>query len=182
MDTKPWSNLKARIYSLLSRRPKSNALVVELAELRSGETALDIGCGPGAAVRAAADRVIEGTATGIDRSPGMVEIARKRTTQRNAAFEVGVAEEIPFGDGSFDVVWTVSAFHHWEDPDRGLQECLRVLRSPGRLLILEKHTRGKHGLDRARAGALAEKLRGHGFTAAAARTEGKHMVVTGSKG
>jgi ubiquinone/menaquinone biosynthesis C-methylase UbiE len=177
-DTAPWSRLKSEAYSLFGRNPKSNRLVPSIAELEPAHAVLDVGCGPGAAVRAAAGRVTR--AVGIDRSEAMVEIARRRSRRLdNVEFETGGAEEIPFADGSFDRVWTIHAFHHWEDQERGVAEALRVLRPGGWFLVVESNTKGEHGLDEARARELAERLPTLGFANASYSKPRRHWVVSG---
>ena len=178
MDIAPWPRLKSEIYSLVGRNPKSNRLIPTIADLDESHEVLDVGCGPGAAVRAAAGRVTR--AVGIDRSEAMVEIARRRSrSYANVEFEVGGAEEIPFADGRFDRVWTIHAFHHWEDQTRGIAEAMRVLRPGGILLVVESDTKGKHGLDRERAMELSERLRSLGFAEASASKPRKQWVVAG---
>ena len=77
-DEQEWSRFKSRFYSLVYRNPKSNRLLVQVADLAADDHVLDIGCGPGVAVRGAAAVVTEGRAVGVDRSPSMIDIARKR--------------------------------------------------------------------------------------------------------
>ncbi|MGI9627444.1 MAG: class I SAM-dependent methyltransferase [Longimicrobiales bacterium] len=177
MDTKPWSGFKAKLYSVLYRAPKSNNLVVNLAGLSESDRALDIGCGPGAAVRAAAETARE--STGVDRAEAMVEIARRRSRNlENTRFEVGSAESLPFPDDSFTVVWTAHSFHHWEDRDAGLAEMLRVLSPGGRALILE--TAGKkHGLTDSGAKAVIVDLESLGFQQVASKIVDKQVVISG---
>ena len=178
MDETPWSKLKSEIYSLFGRNPKSNRQVVAIAELDAAHAVLDIGCGPGAAVRAAAESVAK--AVGVDRSDAMVEIARRRSEGfDNVEFVTAGAEDLPFPDASFDRVWTIHSFHHWEDANLGLTESLRVLRPGGRLLIVENDTNGPHGLDRSQADELAERLRSTGFAEGTVSKPFKHLVVTG---
>ena len=180
-DRSPWSRLKSEIYSLLGRDPKSNRMVVEVADLESTHVVLDVGCGPGAAVRAAASAVTR--AVGVDRSEPMIGIARRRSKAfPNVEFVAAGAEDLPFPDATFDRVWTIHAFHHWEDGDRGIAECLRVLKPGGRLLIVESETRSEHGLDRSRASDLADSLRSAGFASAAVSKPYRQLVVTGVRG
>jgi ubiquinone/menaquinone biosynthesis C-methylase UbiE len=180
-DTSSWSRLKSEIYSLLGRNPKSNRMVAEIASLEPTHVVLDVGCGPGAAVRAAAGSVAR--AVGVDRSEPMIAIARRRSEGfANAEFVAAGAEELPFPDATFDRVWTIHAFHHWEDRSRGIAECLRVLKPGGRLLIVESDTTSAHGLDQERAAEVAETLRTAGFSSASVAKPGKQLVVTGVSG
>jgi len=179
-DTHPWPRLKSEIYALLGRNPRSNRLVPAIADLEPSHVVLDVGCGPGAAVRAAAGSVAR--AVGVDRSESMVEIARRRSERfPNVEFHVAGAERLPFGDATFDRVWAIHAFHHWEDRDRGIAECLRVLKAGGRLLIVESDTRGSHGLDQSRASELADRLEAAGFSAASV-SKHRQLVVRGVRG
>lgn len=177
MDTAPWPRLKSEIYAVFGRNPRSNRLLPSIADLGPSQVVLDIGCGPGAAVRAAAGSVSR--AVGVDRSAPMIDIARRRSRSvPNVQFAVGGAEGLPFPDRAFDRVWTIHSFHHWHDPALGLAESLRVLRPGGRLLVVESDTTGSHGLDRTRATKLAEELRSIGFVEATVSKPHRQLVVT----
>jgi ubiquinone/menaquinone biosynthesis C-methylase UbiE len=98
---------------------------------------LDVGCGTGAAVIAAARRPIA-TACGIDVSPGMIERARQSAAGLgNVEFRVADAEAIPYPDETFTAVICTNSFHHYSDPLRALAEIRRVLRPRGRLVIVD---------------------------------------------
>jgi ubiquinone/menaquinone biosynthesis C-methylase UbiE len=180
-DTSSWSRLKSEIYSLLGRNPKSNRMVTEIASLEPTHVVLDVGCGPGAAVRAAAGSVAR--AVGVDRSEPMIAIARRRSNGLpNVEFATAGAEDLPFPDATFDRVWTIHAFHHWEDSAAGIAQCLRVLKPGGRLLIVESETSSSHGLDETSAAEVADTLRVAGFASASVSKPGKQLVVTGVRG
>ena len=182
MDTKAWSGFRAKLYSLLFRAPKSNRLLVDLAELLPSDRSLDIGCGPGAAVRMAADIVSRGEAVGVDRAQPMIDIARRRSSgYGNVRFEVGSAESLPFPDASFTVVWTAHSFHHWEDRRAGLAEMRRVLAEGGRGLILEQHGK-KHGLTDPQTEAVRADLESLGFSGVSARKVDKQVVISAVAG
>jgi ubiquinone/menaquinone biosynthesis C-methylase UbiE len=115
-------------------------------------------------VRAAAKVVTDGKAAGVDRSPSMVDIARKRSAALpNVEFAVGPAEALPFPDDAFTMVWSAHSFHHWSDPEQGLLEARRVLGPGGRLLIVENRTTGEHGFDLDGALDLGTELERLGF-------------------
>lgn len=177
-DTAPWSRLKSEIYALLGRNPKSNRMVPTIADLQAWHVVLDVGCGPGAAVRAAAGSVER--AVGVDRSESMVAVARRRSTRfDNVEFLTAGAENLPFPASTFDRVWTIHAFHHWEDRAGGIAECLRVLKPGGRLFIVETAGRGSHGLDERRASEVADMLRGSGFAETSVSRASRQFVVSG---
>jgi SAM-dependent methyltransferase len=96
-----------------------------------GISLLDVGCGSGAVLRAAADRGAD--VTGIDAAAGMVEIARRRVP--GARIEIGDLQFLPFDDGSFDVVTGFNSFQYAADPTAALWEARRVLRDGGRVLV-----------------------------------------------
>ncbi len=178
MDTAPWSRLKSEIYAFFGRNPRTNRMIVTLAGLQTDHVVLDVGCGPGAAVRNAAPRVQR--AIGVDRAAAMVEIARRRSAgHANVEFHVAAAEELPFPDNSIDVAWTIHAFHHWEAPDAGIAEMARIIRPGGRFLIVETESRGSHGLSPARADEVAAQLQSDGFASASVAKHRKQFVVTG---
>ena len=176
-DSKPWSRIQAEVYSLIGRNPRSNRLVAHLAEPAPEHVTLDVGCGPGAAVRAIAPLVSR--AMGVDASAAMVRIASRRSAGlANAAFHVGSAEDLPFAADTFDRLWTVHAFHHWSDQAAGIAEALRVLRPGGRLLIMERLSKGNHGLTSKAAEALTVRLADAGFGEVGVARHGKELVVT----
>lgn len=180
-DETSWSRLRSELYSLVGRNPRSNRRIAEVAELAPDSVVLDVGCGPGAAVRAAATTVAR--AVGVDRSDAMIAIARRRSTEwDNVEYVVAGAEELPFADASFDRVWTIHAFHHWEDRDAGIGECFRVLRPGGRLMIIESETKGGHGLSRDAADSLATDLVDRGFAEAVVSKPHRQLIVTATRG
>jgi ubiquinone/menaquinone biosynthesis C-methylase UbiE len=144
-------------------------LVEKLSGLRSEDTLLDIGCGPGTAVRHAAR--LGATATGVDPAPVMLRVARllTRSTER-VRYLAGTAETLPVPDGSVSVVWAIASVHHWGDLDAALREARRVLRPRGRLVAVERRTQpgarghASHGWTDEQAGAFGERCLQHGFT------------------
>jgi ubiquinone/menaquinone biosynthesis C-methylase UbiE len=107
---------------------------LEALELKTGDRLLDVGCGTGAAVRAAAE-VVE-RAVGLDLSPNMLAEARKRATGLpNAEFVEGDSENLPFDDGEFTAALCTTSLHHYPRPDAAAREFARVLAPGGRLVI-----------------------------------------------
>ena len=182
-DIEQWSPLRAWIYSLLNRSPKSNTAVVEVASLEAGDRFLDIGCGPGAALELAA--AAGAAVAGVDPSPSMVARAAKRVP--TADVRVGSAEDLPFPDEHFTVVANVASFHHWADRSAGLEEALRVLAPGGRLHIMEgmvKKGKDGHGLSPRDVESLKARLLELGFAETETETvktgwRHRYYVVTG---
>jgi len=112
---------------------------VAVAELRPGETVLDLGSGGGIDVLLSARRVAPGgKAYGLDGSRDMITLARENTTQAgvtNAEFLHGHIEDIPLPDGHVDVVISNCVINLSADKPRVLAETFRVLRPGGRLGI-----------------------------------------------
>lgn len=159
-DVERWSRWRATLYGLCSRDPRSNKVVVGAAAPTHGDVVVDVGCGVGAAVQRAAATGAD--ATGIDPSPAMVDIARRRSRGLDGVgFAVGDATDLPRPDDSVSIAWTIASFHHWPDPRAGLVEIARVLRTDGRLLVGERRLRraGGHGMTDADADELVDLLR-----------------------
>jgi ubiquinone/menaquinone biosynthesis C-methylase UbiE len=111
---------------------------VDFAKPQSTDLALDIACGPGAFALALAPRVH--TVRGIDLTPEMLRRARAYQAEKlitNAAFVRGDAEQLPFPDGTFDLVSCQCSFHHMPKPRLVLREMVRMAKPEGRLLIID---------------------------------------------
>jgi SAM-dependent methyltransferase len=112
--------------------------LVGLASPRPGEHVLDLACGTGAVARQAAPLVGSiGTVTGVDLSPHMLEVARAASRREGVAVEwrAARAEDLPFPDGTFDLVLCQFALMFFEDRTTALREVRRVLKPKGRLLL-----------------------------------------------
>ncbi len=106
--------------------------LVELVHDRPQARVLDLGCGGGHVSFGAAPHVREVVA--YDLSPAMLDVVAREAAERslrNLSTRQGVAEALPFEDGSFDVVLTRYSAHHWRDFDAGLREAARVLKPGG---------------------------------------------------
>jgi SAM-dependent methyltransferase len=110
-----------------------------VADLREGETVLDLGSGAGADVLISARRVgPTGSAIGLDMTDGMLELARENAAAAgvtNVQFLRGYIEEIPLTDASVDVVISNCVINLSADKRRVLAEAARVLKSGGRFAV-----------------------------------------------
>jgi ubiquinone/menaquinone biosynthesis C-methylase UbiE len=117
-----------------------------LAKPRAGERVLDVGCGTGYLSRILSPVITpSGQITGLDPSPPMIEHAR-RHAPANCTYLVGEGQDLPFPDGSFDLVTSSLAVHHMPIAARpvALGEMFRVLRPGGRLLVAEFRPPNNH--------------------------------------
>ena len=99
--------------------------------------ALDVGCGTGFLALELAARGHR--VTGIDFAPAMLAGARDKAAAQGLAvrFEQGDAEQLPYPDGSFDLVISRHVLWTLPHPEAALDEWLRVLRPGGRLAVID---------------------------------------------
>ena len=108
---------------------------VDRLEFPAGARVLDIACGTGNTAIPLARR--GAVVTGVDIAPNLLVQARERAAAENLAvqFDEGDAEELPYEDGSFDVVTTMFGAMFAPRPERVASEIARVLRSGGLLAM-----------------------------------------------
>ncbi len=110
-----------------------------VADLREGETVLDLGSGAGADVLISAARVgASGRAIGLDMTDEMLELARenaKAAGVANVEFLKGYLEQIPLPDASVDVVISNCVINLAADKRTVIREAARVLRPGGRFAV-----------------------------------------------
>lgn len=96
---------------------------------------LDVGCGTGRLLAAAACVFPDAALAGVDVSRAMLSVARTVRLAGDAVLVQAAVEQLPFGDCSFDLVVSTISFRHWPDQRAGMCEIHRVL-TPGAHLIL----------------------------------------------
>lgn len=169
-------------------RGRDARLVASLADVKAADRVLDVGCGPGTAVRLTAMRGAQ--MTGVDPSEPMLRLARLLTGLRRPAGEItwvtAGAEDMPLPDDSFDVCWSLAAVHHWPRLEAGLDEVERVLRPGGTFIALEKQVASgatgtaSHGWTPDQAETFAGMLRSRGYHSVEVANHdlGRRQVVT----
>jgi arsenite methyltransferase len=129
-----------------------------VADLREGETVLDLGSGAGADVLISAGRVgPSGKAIGLDMTDEMLVLARANATAagvENVEFLKGYLEEMPLPDASVDVVISNCVINLSGDKPRVIAEAARVLRPGGRFAVSDVIS--DPGLDEASKADMAE--------------------------
>jgi ubiquinone/menaquinone biosynthesis C-methylase UbiE len=136
-DARRWFDRRARGYAsgMTSRwRDPVQRASLEALDLGFDDRLLDVGCGTGAASRAAAS--LAASVVGIDLSPEMIQNARDLAEDLdNVTFEIADAERLPFDDDAFTALLCSNAFHHYPDPRRAVDEMTRVLGPGGRIVL-----------------------------------------------
>lgn len=125
----------------LGRERKMRLATLELVDIQSDATILEVGCGTGSLAIEAKRLAPDGTVVGIDPSSNMVTLARQKAekTRVDVEFKVGVIEQLEFPVNHFDVVLSSLMMHHLPDTLKreGLLEVYRVLKPGGILLIVD---------------------------------------------
>ena len=142
--TIPWTSFYDAVVWLVSLG-KGRAIrkaTVELAQIKPGDSVLDVGCGTGdLTIAAKAVASPTGQVYGTDASPEMIDLARRKAARAgvDVTFQIDLIENITFPDNQFDVVLSSLMMHHLPDDLKreGLAEIYRVLKPDGRLLIVD---------------------------------------------
>ncbi len=118
---------------------KENDAALELLDIRAGDRVLEIGFGHGRSIAAAAKLTRGGLVAGIDSSPTMAAMARRRNRalvdQGLVDLRQGDSLRLPFEDNSFDRAWSVHTVYFWDAPVAHIQEVRRVLKDGGRFVV-----------------------------------------------
>ena len=116
-----------------------NEWTLDLLEIGEGDTVLEVGFGPGQAVRMLAAEEPRAYIVGIDHSETMLSTAR-RTNQSaivegRVSLQQGSVDRLPYASDTFDKAFSINCIYFWEEPLCGARELCRVLKNGGRLAI-----------------------------------------------
>ena len=140
---------------------RRNAWAVSLLDVQRDDRVLEIGFGPGIAIKELSTRAPEGYLCGLDHSTVMVQQAARRNAEAvrrgQVDLRLGSAESLPAFKAPFDKVLAVNVTLFWDRPVELLGNLRRVLRMGGRI-------------------AIAFQPRGPGATDEAAATTGQGLV------
>ena len=115
---------------------------VRLAQVKSGDSVLEVGCGTGTLTLAAKRQAGPSSKVcGIDIIPGMIEVSQQKAAQakEDITFQLGSIDHIPFPANQFDVVMCSFMIFHMSETTlrKGITEVYRVLKPQGRFLVLD---------------------------------------------
>lgn len=150
-DTGIWGAPKGALgtlalWAMALKNGGQNRAALRALDLQRGDVVLEIGSGPGEALRKVVRTVGRtGFVAGVDTSDEAVRMSARaidRAVLSGRAFVTQAeAQATPFREATFDKVFAVNSFMFWPEPARALREIARVLRPGGRLVITQ---RGAH--------------------------------------
>jgi ubiquinone/menaquinone biosynthesis C-methylase UbiE len=174
----------APIYDIWGKLTESLARnrAIELAEIKKGQSILEVAVGTGLAFHEIVKRNPNGNNTGIDLSKGMLKKAKKRLSKlsdANYSLDIGTAFDLSVENESIDILVNNYMFDliPFEDMDKILLEFKRVLKKGGKLILVNMTEGERFGsklydfvynispktMGGCRGVKLAERLRQHGF-------------------
>lgn len=131
------TGIGGRIAAFVMAHRRSNVQrsrwAVGLLDLQPADRFLEVGCGPGVALKAA--RAQTSHVVGVDRSPIMARVARRRS---GATTIEASAESLPHFGESFDAALAVNTVGHWPDPVAGLRAIHGAMRPGGTIAVVSQ--------------------------------------------
>ena len=162
--------------TLRSSNRQRNVWAVDLLGVEPTDHVLEIGFGPGIAIRALSRRATHGLVCGVDHSTVMV----RRATRRNAValragrvdLRLASVEQLPTFAEPFDKVLAVNNMGMWREPDAGLQALRRLMRPGSRIaMVSQPRCPGATAETTGAAGhKIASRLTAAGFTSSRSDT------------
>jgi 2-polyprenyl-3-methyl-5-hydroxy-6-metoxy-1,4-benzoquinol methylase len=105
----------------------------ELFDAAAPRSILDVGCGEGVLTHKWAARIAPGRVVGLDLEDPAIQAEWEQRRAENLEYRVMKAENLPFGDGEFDVAAAIEVLEHVPDPEHTVAEMARV--ASGHLLV-----------------------------------------------
>ncbi|HEX5839085.1 MAG TPA: methyltransferase domain-containing protein [Anaerolineales bacterium] len=129
------------IQKYIVRDVRYKNLLIEQADIRPGQSVLDLGCGTGTLAIMVKQKHPSAEVAGLDADPDMLKVARYKSAQSKTPvkFDVGFTNNLPYPDQAFDRVLSSIMVHHLKTPDKKktAQEVFRVLKPGGQLHIVD---------------------------------------------
>ncbi|BDG47262.1 class I SAM-dependent methyltransferase [Parageobacillus sp. KH3-4] len=161
-------NIGGRIMAATNK--EINEWTVSLLDIRSNDTVLEIGFGPGIAAEKISSIIKEGMFVGIDPSEVMLSQAQKRNEaairEGRVKLQLAAIEDIPVFNETFDKIFSINSIIFWEQPIERLKE-LRNLLKPNGLIAITLQPRSKgatNEMARQEGEKLVQYLKAAGFT------------------
>jgi ubiquinone/menaquinone biosynthesis C-methylase UbiE len=133
--------LTGQVMTMVNRQP--NRLAVEALRIGPEDTVLELGFGPGSAIKAVAEAASRGLVLGIDSSPEMIAQATRRNRraieERRVQLRLGRFDALPWLAGSIDRVLAVNVVYFFSRNADEVREARRVLKPGGLLAIYATH-------------------------------------------
>src|ERR671919_442682 len=137
-----WGLLAGWEMALRPSNRRRNAWAVDLLDVRPTDRVVEIGFGPGLAIRELSRRAHQGRVVGLDHSKEMLKQVGKRNARAVRAglvdLRLGSAEQLPDFEEPFDRILAVNNMGMWPDPDRVLKDLRRITSSGGRIAIVSQ--------------------------------------------
>jgi len=142
-----WTEEYIWLDSKYTHPPYHNRLIKEIFSPALDRKAkiIDIGCGAGGLSRKLARVATEGEVVGLDISEGYIKKLNqskerdKSGEHKDLVFVLGSAEDIPYPDDYFDHAVCSETFGFWSEPEKGLKEIKRVLKTGGNLYVINSY-------------------------------------------
>src|SRR5262245_59755153 len=137
-----WGPMVGWIMASRSSNRRRNIWAVSLLDIQHRDRVLEIGCGPGLAIREISRIAVEGYVCGLDHSARMLHQA----SRRNAAairdgrvdLRLGSVESLPSFEAPFDKILAVNTVMFWDRHDKRLVELRDLLRVGGRIAVVHQ--------------------------------------------
>jgi ubiquinone/menaquinone biosynthesis C-methylase UbiE len=112
--------------------------MIEMLALAGDELVLDVATGTGRAARPLSKHLKTGRIVGVDQALAMLDVGHHHADPiANYRQSAGEADRLPFKSDTFDRAFVSFSLHHFADPQRVVQEVLRVMKSGGRFVVLD---------------------------------------------
>ena len=140
--TGPGGHVAGWVMGRRSSNVERNRWAVEFLDVQPTDRVIELGCGPGVALAALADRAHRGVVVGVDQSEVMIGQARRRNAAAVRAGRVRLVhspvQRLEAPDGPFDAALAVNTVGFWPEPADRLHEIGRLLRPGGRIALVSQ--------------------------------------------
>ena len=136
---------QAVVFTKIKAHYDSVETIIEMSEVSKKQHVLDMACGSGIMTTAFATKAKN--VIGLDITQAMLDEAEKKRLENkltNVEFHLGNVESLPYTDESFDIVFTRYSFHHFLEPQKVLEEMIRVCKKGGKIIIVDVALESKY--------------------------------------